>query len=32
MSDVGILLTIIGVIALIGAYFLHKNTPKSDKQ
>ena len=30
MSSIGIALTIIGVIAMIGAYFLHKNTPKID--
>lgn len=30
MSSIGIALTIIGVIAMIGAYFLYKNTPKID--
>lgn len=28
MSSIGISLTIIGIIAMIGAYLLYKNTPK----
>ncbi len=29
MSNIGITLTIIGLISMIGAYFLYKNTPKT---
>ena len=28
MSNIGIALTVIGILAMIGAYFLYKNTPK----
>jgi hypothetical protein len=28
MSNIGIALTVIGIFAMIGAYFLYKNTPK----
>jgi len=31
MSNLGILLSVIGVVFTIGAYFLHKNTPKPSK-
>lgn len=30
MSSIGITLTIIGIIAMIGAYILYKNTPKTE--
>ena len=30
MSNIGIALTVIGIVAMIGAYFLYKNTPKID--
>ena len=30
MSNIGITLTIIGIVAMIGAYFLYKNTPKTN--
>ena len=29
MSNIGITLTIIGIISMIGAYLLYKNTPKT---
>lgn len=30
MSNIGIALTIIGIVSMISAYFLYKNTPKID--